>query len=310
MEERIMRLKEVFPAADFSYLREAAALVTNQAAIDYLKQIYGPPLVTKSAWTRPPPTSAVAPPPKARPVLEERPRLQFDVEMYKVKECRNKSGCACDGFHHEYERRRSLAKHKYSEIPCPNVFKNSSWTNPANCKKRDNCGHSHTVNEASYHARTYKTKPCSHFDNGTCRYGSKCCYIHGTPDAIADEWREYLRSKQTPQTRPAEEQAMTVADVIAVKSVKPPSSNLSAVAWSYAPDKPVLSPMEEMNIKLQAKVEDLLAKLLCSICYHNQKSCALVPCGHLFCEDCITSTFTAVCPVCRREFTAKLGVFF
>jgi len=305
-----MRLKEIFPAAEFGFLREAAQHATHQAAVDYLKQIYGPPLVAKSAWSRPPPTAAITPPPKSRPVTDDRPRLRFDVENYKVKECRNKAGCACDGYHHEYERRRNQAKFKYSEIPCPNVFKNSNWNNPSSCKKGDICGHSHTVNEASYHARTYKTKPCLHFDNGICRYSTKCCYIHGNPDSVEIEWKAYLRSKQAPPTSVAVDVPVTVADVIAVKSARPVSSILSPVAWTFEPEKPTISPLEQVNLKLQAQVEELTAKLLCPLCCSNEKNAALDPCGHLFCERCLTQTFTAICPVCRTAYTRKLNVFF
>lgn len=57
-------------------------------------------------------------------------------------------------------------------------------------------------------------------------------------------------------------------------------------------------------------MEDLYIKTLCGICLVKEKNMALIPCGHVYCEDCISHTMTAICPYCRREYTDKLVVIF
>uniref|UniRef100_A0A8W8K057 RING-type domain-containing protein n=1 Tax=Magallana gigas TaxID=29159 RepID=A0A8W8K057_MAGGI len=51
---------------------------------------------------------------------------------------------------------------------------------------------------------------------------------------------------------------------------------------------------------------------LCSICLETRsRPCCCVPCGHLFCRDCIEAWFThtRICPDCRKEIDRLQSVF-
>lgn len=51
---------------------------------------------------------------------------------------------------------------------------------------------------------------------------------------------------------------------------------------------------------------------ICSICLETRiRPCCCIPCGHLFCRDCIEawSTHTRVCPDCRKEIVSLQSVF-
>ncbi|CAG9326952.1 unnamed protein product [Blepharisma stoltei] len=311
---RVNKLKERFPAGEPHVLEYAARAPTLSDAINYLREIYGNPTSQPSAWAKPLKVSTAPTDPRERAraralesTTEEDSKPEFDVSEYKIKECRNRAGCNCDNYHHEFERRRNPNKTHYSEIPCPNVF-NGSWRAPVLCSKGNNCGHSHTVNEASYHPRTYKTKRCLKFDEGTCHYGIKCAYIHGNNDPIAAAWKRKMEMISQPKTS----QPVSFAPKVSLASLiqrdePPPESDLSPSAWTFMPT--VKNPVEELNLKMQKRIEELYLKTLCSICYIKEKDTALIPCGHLFCSECLLQTVTAVCPICRRDFRDKLTVF-
>lgn len=51
---------------------------------------------------------------------------------------------------------------------------------------------------------------------------------------------------------------------------------------------------------------------VCSICLETRtRPCCCVPCGHLFCRDCIEAWFThtRICPDCRKEIDSLQSVF-
>ena len=48
---------------------------------------------------------------------------------------------------------------------------------------------------------------------------------------------------------------------------------------------------------------------LCPICLHNEIKYAYTPCGHTFCENCITKNVSNNCYVCRNECT-PIKLFF
>lgn len=314
-ESKIAKLKEFFPAGERHVLEYAARASTKQEAMDYLKQIYGNPTGQPSAWAKSLPITQEARSKAINRAMDTEPRQSdFSLDLFKIKECKNRSGCNCNNYHHEFERRRNPNKTRYSEIPCPNVFK-GSWRAPVLCPKGDTCGHSHTVNEASYHPRTFKTKRCAKYDEGNCHYGLKCAYIHGSDDPVAADWRREQEEKSKPKIhRPIDfTPKVTLASLIPNVEV---SSVLSPAAWSFTPrvenakeENEKKNPMHELNLKMQKRIEELYVKTLCSICYINEKNMALVPCGHMFCGACIEQTITAVCPICRRDFKDKLIVF-
>jgi len=323
-EQRISRLKSHFPAADRSTLEYAITFPTQQDALNYLSSIYGNPASKPSAWAKPlamtaPQQEAARNQARNRALGTKEMDLGFEVDNYKVKECRDKAGCTCDGYHHEYERRRNTNRYKYSEIPCSAVYK-GSWVAPGLCPRGDSCTHSHTVNEASYHPRSYKTRPCVKYDNGVCHYGIKCAFIHGSNDPMEEAWRRYQQQKEARQRE--EELKRQTKDKVTIHfssllpknmqaTPKPetPFSQLSASAWTFVPQERNLSPMEQINLKMQKRIEELYLKTLCSICFQREKNTALVPCGHVFCEECTTSFMTADCPVCRRSYGDKLSIF-
>lgn len=309
-EGKIQKLKEIFPAGERNVLEYASRASSKAEAIEYLKQIYGNPTGQPSAWAK---SLSISQQPRPLPISKiEDPdltKIQFCLDTFKVKECKSRIGCNCDSYHHEFERRRNPLKVRYSEIPCPNVFK-GSWRAPVMCPKGDSCGHSHTVNEASYHPRTFKTKNCVKFEEGTCHYGLKCAYMHGRDDIVAADWRNQQEAKNKPKIFPI----VDFAPKFTLSSMLPnteKNSILSPTAWSFTPrvDNKPEDKMQELNAKMQKRIEELFLKTLCSVCYVNEKNMALVPCGHLFCNVCIGQTITAVCPICRRDFKDKLAVF-
>ena len=299
LETKILKLKEIFPAAERHVLEYAARAPTKHEATEYLKHIYGNPIGQPSAWAKSLPISHEAKTKAIAHALETESKIiEFSLDNFKVKECKNRSGCNCDNYHHEFERRRNPNKIRYSEIPCPNVFK-GSWKAPVLCSKSDSCGHSHTVNEASYHPRTFKTKKCVKYEEGNCHYGVRCAYIHGRDDPVAADWRRQQEEKNKPKISVQVDftPKITLASLIPTQEI---NSNLSPAAWSFTPK--VDNQMQELNLRMQKRIEELYLKTLCSICYINEKNMALVPCGHLFCSSCIEQTITAVCPICRRDF--------
>lgn len=308
LDARIAKLKERFPAGERQVLEHACKMPTLADAVEYLKSIYGNPVSQPSAWAQPLKIDTESEAKKkARARAVEPPRLKqnFAADTYKIKECKNKAGCNCDGYHHEFERRRNPAKYRYSEIPCPNVFK-GGWKAPALCPKGDSCGHSHTVNEASYHPRTYKTKKCNKYEQGKCHYGDRCAFIHGSNDPIAAAWRRKQEDMMRPKPIKTEDMKVNLSSMVPSYRQEV-SSSLSPSAWTFEPRSE--NPLEEVNLKMQKRIEELYLKTLCSICFQQEKGVALVPCGHMFCEECINQTYTAVCPVCRRDFTNKVIVY-
>jgi Zinc finger, C3HC4 type (RING finger) len=306
LEIKIQKLKERFPAAERHALEYAARASSKFEAMEYLKNLYGNPTGQPSAWAKPLPISATAKTQALSRALEtELKKPDFLLDTFKTKECKNRSGCNCDNYHHEFEKRRNPNRIRYSEIPCPNVFK-GSWKAPIMCSKGDSCGHSHTVNEASYHPRTFKTKKCMKYEEGNCHYGMRCAYVHGRDDPVAADWRRQQEEKSRPKiSTPVDfTPKVSLSSLIKFKEVE---SNLSPAAWSFTPS--VDNQMQELNLKMQKRIEELYLKTLCSICYINEKNTVLVPCGHLFCSSCIEQTITAVCPICRRDFKDKLPIF-
>ena len=126
VESKIIKLKERFPAAERHVLEYAARAPTKEEAVEYLKQIYGNPTGQPSAWAKALPITQEA---KTKAITRalniEAKKIDFSLDSFKIKECKNRSGCNCDNYHHEFEKRRNPNKIRYSEIPCPNVFKGS-----------------------------------------------------------------------------------------------------------------------------------------------------------------------------------------
>jgi len=49
-------------------------------------------------------------------------------------------------------------------------------------------------------------------------------------------------------------------------------------------------------------------KMECTICMENRVNCVLIPCGHVYCSDCVQSS--NICPHCRTEFTQVQKLYF
>ena len=316
LEPRLRRLKEIFPAGERPVLLEAAKSPTLELAVKQLANIYGTPSTKPSAWASPPnlsqPPSVTRTQALTRAVGDSQPTDIFMVETYKTKPCTNKAGCTCDKYHHEFERRRDPARYHYSEIPCQHVFAEGQWRAAGLCKVGDKCTFAHSVNEASFHPRMYKTRNCNHFDNGSCHFGSRCAYIHGREDSVAAAWRRRVEQRNMANQqaeRSTESRGVSLGNFIPKHLVpEEQKSSLRASAWEFTPAGK--SPLELLNSKLQSRVEELYLKTLCSICFNNEKNCALVPCGHLFCKQCMEQTMRAQCPICRKDIVDRLEVFF
>ena len=284
-------------------------MTTFADAVNYLRPYYGEPLKQASAWGKRLTPAQTAPKRATRPAAPKE-KLLFDLDNFKIRECKI-VGCTCDNYHHEYERRRNPARYNYSEIPCPNVFK-GTWQSPILCKNRDKCQLAHTVVEGSYHPRTFKTNYCKQYDCGRCRYGDKCAYIHGDDDEVAKQWERMKNQKQRKIEEAKQVEAVTIKvdnSHLQAQKAPPPDPYLNGAAEHYVPDFAPLSSVEVMNMNMEKKIEMLCNKLYCGICNENEKDIALVPCGHVFCASCLDNTFYAECPVCRRAITSKLSIF-
>ena len=102
LEGKILKLKEIFPAGERHVLEYAARASTKQEAMEYLKQIYGNPTGQPSAWAKSLPVSQEARSKASSRALEVEPQLKrvdFTLDTFKIKECKNRSGCNCDNYH-------------------------------------------------------------------------------------------------------------------------------------------------------------------------------------------------------------------
>lgn len=59
------------------------------------------------------------------------------------------------------------------------------------------------------------------------------------------------------------------------------------------------------------KAEDA-PKKMCPVCFDNEVSMALVPCGHTYCKGCadMDRSRTAKCPQCRSVINTRVKIFF
>jgi hypothetical protein len=59
------------------------------------------------------------------------------------------------------------------------------------------------------------------------------------------------------------------------------------------------------------KTEDTTKKI-CPVCFDNEVSIALVPCGHTYCRGCaeVDKSRYAKCPQCRTQINARIKIFF
>ena len=48
---------------------------------------------------------------------------------------------------------------------------------------------------------------------------------------------------------------------------------------------------------------------VCTICYENRPTEALVPCGHTMCPSCASRLHRKQCPFCRASFTQRVHLF-
>lgn len=83
-----------------------------------------------------------------------------------------------------------------------------------------------------------------------------------------------------------------------------------------------LKKIQRLNADLQEKAEKTLrsvrdmvgtvkpAKKNCSVCYTRERTHALVPCGHLFCESCSERAIRSNrCFVCRSAIESSMRCF-
>lgn len=45
----------------------------------------------------------------------------------------------------------------------------------------------------------------------------------------------------------------------------------------------------------------------CAVCYAGERNCAMVPCGHTFCKECVDKM--ARCPLCRTVKQSSLVIY-
>ena len=65
-------------------------------------------------------------------------------------------------------------------------------------------------------------------------------------------------------------------------------------AWTYAGQAAIVASYEEPHEE-------------CAVCLEHPRSCALIPCGHVFCSKC--AALMVDCPVCRCRRDATLQLY-
>jgi sacsin len=60
--------------------------------------------------------------------------------------------------------------------------------------------------------------------------------------------------------------------------------------------------ISQIDEAMQEK-KDALDSLVCAICLEHNVDRVLIPCGHIFCSDCVHKFPRPTCPICRQEIT-------
>ena len=58
-----------------------------------------------------------------------------------------------------------------------------------------------------------------------------------------------------------------------------------------------------------ARLREFETRLQCPVCMDRLRDCALRPCGHAFCQQCVNELVRPRCPLCREFIFAKLPIF-
>ena len=78
--------------------------------------------------------------------------------------------------------------------------------------------------------------------------------------------------------------------------------------WEKIKDKiklPKLQELPELLVINNEKIDNILDRFKCNICYENNSNCVLVNCGHAsFCINCMKNI--KECPLCRKKITEKV----
>ena len=68
---------------------------------------------------------------------------------------------------------------------------------------------------------------------------------------------------------------------------------------------------------MTVKIDDLKEILKCGICFNLYEDPITIPCGHIFCLDCITQiqpdpkiSEIANCPICQKSFRTQKKKFW
>ena len=77
-----------------------------------------------------------------------------------------------------------------------------------------------------------------------------------------------------------------------------------------------LQPERDILVKEIGMIEKTLGSAVekssntCSICYENKANVALKPCGHVYCETCVSRIDTRRCPKCRDLIDGQIKLYF
>jgi sacsin len=73
-----------------------------------------------------------------------------------------------------------------------------------------------------------------------------------------------------------------------------------------------LEQAEEGRRVASAQIDDAIREkrdaqdsLICAICLENNVDCVLIPCGHIYCEACVTRLPRPSCPICRQHIASS-----
>ena len=65
--------------------------------------------------------------------------------------------------------------------------------------------------------------------------------------------------------------------------------------------------LQNENKNLLKKYENIIDLYICKICFENKPDICLIPCGHIFCKNCLDNSDE--CYMCRKHILKKQQMF-
>ena len=88
-----------------------------------------------------------------------------------------------------------------------------------------------------------------------------------------------------------------------------PEAKVSGVGLdSLSKKSPVVNADTRPADSSSTKVREQDDEMLCKICYQSKNGIALIPCGHLFCKECVQKLVK--CPLDMQAITKKVVIYY